>query len=452
MWHHSALRFDRTRAAVLWGAAALAVCLCVVPVQGQDEDTAAVQEAWRPPLKYTEKHFEALYPIAEYHDTTNASLLALRPIYSRRADKFNDVVEWDLFWPFVFGTGRPDLRRLVIFPLFVKDTLTTPGVGEVSRTVLLPFYYRKSTERKGVKEPGTFFIFPFGGVIRDFLGRDKISVVLWPLYVKQESATATSWSVLHPIFTYVRWKEGGRGYKFWPVYGINRNPGKMRSEFILWPFYVNQQGCNELGEFKRWWFWPFYGKIEEPGGWEWSVVWPFISGRYEKAADETSYWYPWPFLGHRKGPNREGRTFWPIYKSTRGPTRRDVNFLWPFGWYRREWPENADNVSFRILPLMFYQREKRYVGGASPGHRGRRLAGLAAGAAAVARRRFERRGDAVRVPVAELRALGAEFRAALPAVRVPARGGRHDKLGVPLAAGAHRQRAERKLHCRKAAV
>jgi hypothetical protein len=364
----NAAGFGRTRAAVLSALALLAFSLVASRAYAADADPPN-GKTWSPPLKYPERHFESLYPVVEYHDTADASQFFFRPIYSRRNDKFNRVVESDLLWPFIFGTERPDLRRLVIFPLFVKDTMTEPNGDKTSRTVLLPLYYRKSVEQDGVKQPGTFFVFPFGGVIRNFLGRDRILVVLWPLYVKQQRKEATSWSVLHPIFTYVRWKDGGRGYKFWPLFGINRRPGRMRALFVLWPIYHDQWAKTEAGEYRRWWIWPFYGRIDEPGGWEWDVLWPFFSGRHENAADETIYWYPWPFLGHRTGPERGGIAVWPIYKSMRGPARLDVNFLWPFGWYRRETPPDTDNVSFRIFPLMFYQRERSYPG---PGKGARR--------------------------------------------------------------------------------
>lgn len=353
MSHSNAMSCRRTRTAALRSVAAAFLCLLAASAFA-----AELQEAWHPPLKYPEKHFDALHPVIEYHDVETASQFFLRPIYSRRNDKFNQVVEWDFAWPIVFGTSRPDLRRLVIFPLFVKDTLDTPGTGKVSRTVLLPLYFRKSTERDGVKQPGTFFVFPFGGVIRNFLGRDRILVVLWPIFVKQEKETATSYSVIHPIFTWVRWKDGSRGFKFWPIYGRNSVPGKFSNQFILWPFHVSQWDRSEMGETRRWWLWPFYGKMDGPGGWMWTVAWPFVSGRYEKNANETMYWYPWPFLGHRFGPERGGRTFWPIYRSTISPNRRHVSFLWPFGWYRRERPGNANNFSLQIIPLMFFQRER----------------------------------------------------------------------------------------------
>ena len=315
---------------------------------------------WSPPLKLPENHGEAIYPVVEWHNEELSSKFFLRPLYSRRDDKFNDVVEWDLLWPFVFGTERPDLRRIVVFPLFVKDTLTSPEGEETSRTILLPLYYRKSVEKEGVQQPRSLLFFPFGGVLHDFLGRNRIVVAMWPLYVKQESKTATSWSVLHPIFAWVRWEDGGRGWKVWPLFGVNRRPDRMRAMFVLWPIYHDQWAKTELGEFKRRWIFPFYGKIEEPGGWEWAVLWPFFSGRYEKAIDQTTYWYPWPFLGHRTGAERDGVAFWPIYRTSRSPDRRNTSFLWPFGWYRHETPRGADNVSFRITPLMFYQRERLY--------------------------------------------------------------------------------------------
>ncbi len=73
-------------------------------------DLWPIIRVWSPPLKLPESHGEALYPVVEWHGGEMTSQFFLRPIYSRRNDKFNQVIEWDFFWPFVFGTGRPDLR------------------------------------------------------------------------------------------------------------------------------------------------------------------------------------------------------------------------------------------------------------------------------------------------------------------------------------------------------
>lgn len=303
-------------------------------------------------------HFEALWPLFERHSAPKESSFYFRPLYNRRDDKGSRVVESDWLWPFGSGTGRRDLKRKVFYPLFVWDRETFSDGTEQKRCLLLPFLYY----RAGRKKPTDLLIFPLGGVIHNLLGRKRVVIVLWPVFIYQEGEEARAWSVIHPIFTRIRWNDGGWGGKLLPLFGINRRPGKLTKLFVLWPLFQKEWMRSDLGEFRRIFIFPFYGKIDDPRGWEWTVLWPFFSHRMDKNMDQEDWWYPWPLLGHRKGKDLAGRTFRPIvsWESRRGESH--VSYLWPLGWYQKNSRKGEEAMSLRLVPLFFREWEATRAG------------------------------------------------------------------------------------------
>ena len=267
------------------------------------------------------------------------------------------MAESEWLWPIGFGTKRPGLSRTVVFPLMLFDREKFSDGLVQRRRVILPLLYSRAG-----RGPADFFLLPFGGVIHNFFGREKIVLVLWPLFVYQRGAQARSWSFLHPVFTYVRWEDGGRGFKVWPLFGLNRRPGKMTKLFVLWPIFHYQRMKLEQGELKRWWLFPFYGRIASPGGWEWAVLWPFFSHRVDRNLAREDWWYPWPFLGRHFGEDLSGWKFWPLFTTERRKAARAVRFLWPLGWYDRRERGEEKSRSFRLIPLMFRQKEETAEG------------------------------------------------------------------------------------------
>jgi len=303
------------------------------------------------------RNVEALGPVLEWRRTADERAFYLRPLYNRRNDRQSAVTESEWLYPIGFGTRRPDLKRRVMFPLSLSEKETLSDGTQKTRRIILPFFYRRTGAGKD-----SLLVFPFGGVLRDFFGREKAVVVLWPLFVYQRSALAQSWSVLHPIVSRVKWADGGRGFKVWPIFGINRRPDKMIKIFALWPIFHYQRMKLDQGLIKRTWVFPFYGHIASPGGWEWAVLWPFISHRVDRNARQEDWWFPWPFLGRRTGTQVSGRTFWPLFSTERRPGRRKAGFLWPLGWYNRTATMGERTSSLRIIPLMFNQHEETDAG------------------------------------------------------------------------------------------
>lgn len=306
-----------------------------------------------PPRPYRESF--SFGPFFEWNDTAAYRSLYLRPIYNRRTDKLAKLTQSELLWPVGFGTQRPDLKRSLRLPLYLRDRETFSDGTTQSRLVLLPLLYYRSARND---QPRDLMVFPLGANLHGVLGRDRILFALWPLYVYQEGRGARSWSVLYPIFARIKWDDGGRGFKAWPLFGWNRRPdNKLDKRFILWPFYHRQHMENAIGTYDRWWLFPFYGRIDDPNGYEWSVLWPFFGHRVDRAMKEEDRWYLWPILGRHLGQDRDGRSFWPLFVTMRrGPAHR-VPFLWPFGWYWNIDKPQEKLKSFRIVPLMFWEKE-----------------------------------------------------------------------------------------------
>ena len=341
---------------ILAAAAVLAACVST----GFSSEFDPELDLW-PLVRYDsgpgpdDRSLEALWPVVEWNRDDSRSDFFLRPLANRRHDLPSKIAESEWPWPIGFGTGRPDLSRQVVFPLLLRDRETFSDRTVQNRFILLPVFYYKAREGK----PTSFAVFPLYGRYHHMFGREKAWFALWPLYVYHREKAMTKHAVLHPVFAYKRWDDGGRGFKMWPLFGLDRRPEKMTRWFAAWPVLNYYHRTRPDGEVSRFTVFPLYGRIREPGGSETALLWPFFSHRVETAPGRDDWWYPWPILGNHLGEKSRGWTFLPVYSSQTTPTGRRVRFLWPMGWYRREEFAQEHEKSLRLVPLFFVEREER---------------------------------------------------------------------------------------------
>ena len=312
--------------------------------------------SWSSPDK-AGRSFEALWPLVEWHDTPAKSGLCIRPLYTRRRKKSWELVESDILWPIGSGTTRPGLSRHVFYPLFLRDRENLSDGAVRRRWALLPFFYW----RRG-RAPTDLFVFPFGGVLHDLAGHKRIVFVLWPIFLYQEREDVRKWNLLHPLVTIVRWHDGGKGFKLWPLFGWNRRPGKLRKFFALWPLFQREWRASDDGEFRRLFIFPFYGSVDDPRGKARTVLWPFFGHRVDYNSAREDWWYPWPLAGHHTGLNTSGITAWPLYQYDARPGLTDANVLWPMGWYHRDRRKGKEAGSLRFVPFFFREWEQTRAG------------------------------------------------------------------------------------------
>ena len=120
----------------------------------------------------------SLFPFYDNRTTDEGSFFAVRPLYSHTVLNEKGVEVSDYFWPLYSRKEFKDEQssRALFFWYTCKFDVKKNGLRD--RNWLLPFYFQ------GTDVHGTnyFALFPLGGTIREFLGRDEIEFVLFPAF------------------------------------------------------------------------------------------------------------------------------------------------------------------------------------------------------------------------------------------------------------------------------
>jgi hypothetical protein len=200
--------------------------------------------------------------------------------------------------------------------------------------------------------------FPFGGVIDDFATYDRITFVLFPLFVKAERGGRTSWHFLFPIFEYVSDEDTGqKSGRFWPFFGISRQGGFDR-RFYLWPFFHYQRDRIEHPyPHTRWMVWPFYGEDWVGTYKAWTVLWPFFGYARDTKSHFWSLEAPWPIVFfQRPGDSTEMAhitRLWPFYSYYRNDRDglESTWVVWPFFNRRVEKYPTGTRRAENVIPF-----------------------------------------------------------------------------------------------------
>ena len=366
---------------VRWLLILAGLALLGAPAWAQEQDLDPEIDFW--PLLYYNRdagagtsQFELLWPIFERSETKEHKGFYFRPLYNSQTEKAGPVRRSEFLYPLGFGTHTTDTSRNWFFPLFLTEREKSPK-AETSKHMLLPFYvYRKPEDG-----PTDFMLFPLFAHLHNWRGRDRIVIVLWPIFTYQSQkrdkkgreVNIRHWSIIRPLFAYTR-RNDGRGWKVWPIYGHTYVKGKSEKTFVLWPIYNRQQiQLDTGGTFRVLMIWPFWAQEDSPAGRVRAVLWPFFE-HYQKWEPPKNgqkpkdkqllvdrWWFPWPVLGCEKGKELFGHRFWPLYtwrKRTGERARTRLSVLWPIVWYTWEKDKRHEKRSFRVLPLIWSLRER----------------------------------------------------------------------------------------------
>lgn len=293
--------------------------------------------------------WEAVGPVMESMAAGPVDRFAFRPFYCRETDPRGRTVT-DVLWPiasFRKWHGESDWRILTAFGH--DDDVADPA--SPYRVWLLPLVFL------GRNDSGQDYgaVFPLGGRIENWFGRDEVSFLLFPLYARSRLNDLQTHHVLWPLISRTTGKDV-RQIRVFPFYGYSRRPDTMERRFILWPFWT--QVCERRpgrsgGGFM---LFPVIGHVSTTDQKTWMWLPPLF--RYTKRADGTSGACPWPLVQWESG-KRDKTYVWPIYgrRSANGDT---LSFwLWPFLWKGRTEQQGGIRNRFRVFPL--YSQESCQV-------------------------------------------------------------------------------------------
>ena len=286
------------------------------------------------------------YPFYETVCGTNgASFTAVRPFYSR--SETEERWQRDYLWPLFTQKGFKE-ETYARF-LFLGWHADFPGPRE--RTWLLPFYYQ------GTAQDGTNYaaLFPFGGRICEFLGRDQVEFALFPLLARSRVNDVKTLSVLWPIFSRTQGDRVER-FRVWPLYGTSQLEGEYRKRFICWPLYTSVKFTNPRNPGGGYILFPFYGRVTTDKATNRWYLPPFF--RFSEGGGQRIIYAPWPFIQRSDGDVQK-RYLWPLVGTKKVGTVTRNFWAWPIIWNSRVEYTDHDVMRRNVLP--FYYSEKKVV-------------------------------------------------------------------------------------------
>lgn len=284
-------------------------------------------------------------PFYQRITTPEESFLAIRPFYSDYKNVEKGARVQDFLWPLYTRKHFYDetYGRLLFFGF--QQQLPEDG-QERYRNWLIPFWF------SGMNAQGEryFALFPIGGTINEFLGRDEFSFVLWPLYSQGRINDVETTSILWPIYSRTTGNETDR-FRIWPFYGHSVRDNLFDRKFILWPLYNEVRYAKEEDE-GGFILFPLYGRIATEKATSYWVLPPFF--RYTKG-EERALYAPWPFIQWADGTKKK-LEIWPLFGRKQFCRQHKNYYLWPFIHTDKNFANQAVNERWRVYP--FFHREK----------------------------------------------------------------------------------------------
>ncbi len=284
--------------------------------------------------------------------TNDGSFFAVRPFYSKTVVEEGQIQ--DYLWPIYSRKEFKNEKTSRALLFWYTHNFEADAEAPRDRNWLIPFYF----QGRDVSGDPYFAIFPLGGTIHEFLGRDTLSFALFPVYGKSQINDLKTTSVLWPIYSRTR-GEGVQRDRVFPIAGKSTREGKFEKQFILWPFWTSAEYLDEKNPGAAWMLFPLYGRADlEQEKTRW-VIPPFF--RFTKGEKENRTFCPWPFYQKIESDWHKKLYFWPLWGEAqyKGGLNHRTFLFWPFLWSERT--EQVDLEKTRRMALPFFFAEREYL-------------------------------------------------------------------------------------------
>jgi hypothetical protein len=302
----------------------LGVCAAAVGVRADTGEHE--RNAW--PLVVREvdaagntQQWSAAGPLAFHQPAENGTLGGVRPFWVQARDEQGRFRAGYFLYPLFSYRRDENTYQWNLFELIRRTDRRASAGAATSRfeprgeLEIWPFWFSRQTGDPELSYRG---LFPVAGTVKNKLGFERASWVLFPLYAQSEKRGAVTTSVPWP---FVRVTRGtAHGFGLWPLFETRERPGEWRREYYLWPLGYNNTMYpapdapagtaprRDIGAL------PFYARRTQAGYIDESYLWPFFG--YTDRRTPVPYHetrYLWPFLVQGRGDSHYVNRWGPVY-------------------------------------------------------------------------------------------------------------------------------------------
>lgn len=273
------------------------------------------------------ERFTAAGPFFEsWTSPTGSHYLAVRPFYGHAEDGQTNRSADDYLWPVAQRRffDNESASRFLFF--FNYDHGVTNENGRY-RTWIPPFYFEGRNATGGEYR----LWFPIYGDLHEFIGRDTMHFVLFPLYSTSTLDDLSTVNWLWPIYSHTTTPDGHiERFRVFPLYQRSYMRDAWTKQAILWPFWTSVQYHYPDYGGGGWILWPVTGHMKMPDQETFWVLPPLF--RYTKSDKLRRLYCPWPVFIFERGVDYSRSYVWPLWGHKRVGNVTSTFFLWPVVW------------------------------------------------------------------------------------------------------------------------
>jgi hypothetical protein len=263
-------------------------------------------------------------PFFERTTSSNGmTMLAVRPFYSKVTDPAGRRERKDFLWPVAVSRTLKQEHQWRFLLMYYHDFDINDPTSRY-RFVVFPVYFQGRDAHKQRYAA----VFPIGGTIHEYLWRDRIAFVLFPLWARHSINEVVTTDVLWPVFSRTEGK-GIYRFRIFPFYARSFHRDKFEKRFYMWPIFTWARYKDPGHAGTAYIVWPLWGRVKLDDERTWMVLPPLF--RFSKGERMDYSYYPWPFIQHSRGLV-EKIYLWPFWgeKRMHGVYRSFI--LWPIFW------------------------------------------------------------------------------------------------------------------------
>ncbi len=324
-------------AALAAGSAAAAPVFDFGPVACRDRSLTGVDR-----LRAAGPFFES------GRSATGSTFRAIRPFYASVWEAPEQRRLREVLWPLVTWKERSGQVDARILTAIYQDADSADPESHY-RFRILPVW-ASGRDRQGETYRG---LFPVAGSVHEFIGLDRVSWFLFPLYSTSAKNDLRTWNVLWPL---VSGTTGGGVEKFrvFPLYGQSHWKGRVHKRFVLWPIWTDARYEAPESPGRAWALFPIVGRVDLENQKSWMVIPPLI--RWSTGGTKRQGYVLWPLVQYSSGET-DKFYLWPLWGWKRNAETRTSFFLWPI--VMRSTSQRTGGSVDRSLVMPVYYRETR---------------------------------------------------------------------------------------------